>query len=206
MFNSCPMRLPAWVAVGGAVAATAVAGTVVLGPALTLGIAIVLGSLGGVVALNLAGVWLLRNPPGVQPAPGPPQPAAVLPEGLPEERRAQVERIHHKAAGLLAAAPRFPTGSRSLHLVQRTLGAYLPATLASYLVLPPGTGGRVVTADGRTSDQVLRDQLALLEASLDEIAIELWRADVGRMLANERFLAEHLAGGAQPPAAESLRS
>jgi hypothetical protein len=38
---------------------------------------------------------------------------------------------------------------------------------------------------------VLRDQLDLLDSKLDEIADDLQRENVDRLLANERFLDEH---------------
>ncbi len=146
-------------------------------------------------------------PPGQpwQAAPGQPMPAPPPPpaepardplERLPEEQRAQVDRIRQKSAALLQRAEQFPTGSRNLHLVQRTLDTYLPATLNSYLAMPPGADEWVVAPDGRTGLQVLRDQLALLEAKLDEVNRDLWQADVQRLLANERFLEEHF--GRQP--------
>jgi hypothetical protein len=125
------------------------------------------------------------------PAPPPAEPARDPLERLPEEQRAQVDRIRRKGVALLQRAEQFPTGSRNLHLVQRTLDTYLPATLNSYLAMPPGADEWVVAPDGRTGLQVLRDQLSLLEAKLDEVNNDLWQADVQRLLANERFLEEH---------------
>jgi membrane protein implicated in regulation of membrane protease activity len=124
----------------------------------------------------------------VPPAPpAPPDPMARL----PQEQREQVERIRSKAAALIERAGRFPTGSRKLHLVRRTLDTYLPSTLDAYLALAPGADDWVVAPDGRTGVQVLRDQLAILEAEVDEVANDLWQADVQRLLANERFLEGH---------------
>jgi hypothetical protein len=168
------------------------------------------------IAIGLLGFWLAKRHPGssqraagwpaarpapqpVPPAPPPVPPAAASPdplERLPAEQRAQVDRIHRKAAALLEGG-RFPAGSRNLHLVRRTVDAYLPTTLHAYLALPPGTGEWVASPDGRTSLQVLRDQLTLLETKLDEVAGDLWRSDVQRLLANERFLEEHF-GRRQP--------
>jgi hypothetical protein len=173
------------------------------------------------IAVGLLGFWLVRRhparsphaagwPAGAGPArqPWPPSAPPVPPAApqraaspdplarLQAEQRAQVDRIHRKAAALLEGG-RFPAGSRNLHLVRRTLDAYLPTTLHAYLALPPGTDDWVAAPDGRTSVQVLRDQLTLLEAKLDEVAGDLWRSDVQRLLANERFLEEHF-GRRQP--------
>jgi hypothetical protein len=155
------------------------------------------------LALGFAGYHLLRRrrprpvpypliPNQTASAPPPPAPAPSDPATrLPEEQRAQVERIRLKARGLLAQAGRFPAGSRNLHLVERTLAQYLPATIEAYLALPGSAATAPVAPDGRTGLQVLRAQLDLLESKLDEVANDLWQADVGRLLANERFLEEH---------------
>ena len=110
---------------------------------------------------------------------------------LPDEVRAVADRIHGKATVILQQEGRFPAGSRNLHLVRRTLDEYLPSTLHSYLSIPPGSDDRVAAPDGRTTIQVVRDQLSLLETKLDEVSNDLWQADVQRLLANERFLEEH---------------
>lgn len=127
-----------------------------------------------------------RPPSWTTPAPAP-DPLAWL----PEELRARADRIRGKATSLLQQTARFPAGSRNFRLVQRTLGEYLPSTLHSYLSLPPGTDDCIAAPDGRTTIQVLQDQLALLETKLDEVANDLWQADVQRLLANERFIEEH---------------
>lgn len=127
-------------------------------------------------------------------APPPPQAAAPPPDPftrLPVDVRAAADRIYGKANSILQQSVRFPPGSRSFHLVRRTLDEYLPATLHSYLSLPPGSDDRIAAPDGRTTVQVVRDQLSVLETSLDEVANDLWQADVQRLLANERFLEEH---------------
>jgi hypothetical protein len=142
---------------------------------------------------GLAGVAPEQAGPPPSAPPQPPDPLARV----PAEQRAQVDRIRQKAASLLGGAGRFPAGSRNLHLVRRTLDAYLPATLDAYLSLPPGTDDWTASPDGRTSVQVLRDQLTLLETRLDEVATDLWQTDVQRLLANERFLEEHF-GRRQP--------
>jgi hypothetical protein len=127
-------------------------------------------------------------------APPPTQPLAPPPDQfarLPVDVRATADRIHGKATSILQQAGRFPAGSRNFHLVRRTLDEYLPATLYSYLSLPPGTDDRVAAPDGRTAIEVVSDQLSVLETKLDEVANDLWQADVQRLLANERFLEEH---------------
>ena len=140
------------------------------------------------------------QPPAASTMSLPPAPGASDPaERLPQEQRDQVGRIRRKAQALLHQTDSFPAGSRNLYLVQRMLGEYLPSTLDSYLALPPGAADLAVTSDGRTGIQVLRGQLDILEAKLDEAASDLWQVNVDRLLANERFLEEHFG---RPPARE----
>lgn len=129
------------------------------------------------------------NPPPAAAAPGPPPADAA--ERLPPEEYAQVGRIRRKAALLLQQADRFPAGSRNLYLVERMLDQYLPSTLDAYLALPPGAAELPITPDRRTGAQVLRGQLDILEAKLDEAGEDLRQVNVDKLLANERFLEEH---------------
>jgi hypothetical protein len=136
--------------------------------------------------------WVRYPQPPAQTVPSPVPPVATdRAARLPRDQRAKVERIRHKAEGLLRHEARFPAGSRNLYLVRRTLAEYLPSTLEAYLVLPPGADGLPVSPDGRTGLQVLNDQLQILESKLDEVASDLWQVDVQRLLANERFLEQH---------------
>lgn len=134
--------------------------------------------------------WAAAQP--WQPPPPPvPSPAADPADRLPPDERTQVGRIRRKAAVLLQQADRFPAGSRHLFVVQQMLDEYLPSTLDAYLGLPPGAADLPITPDGRTGVQVLKGQLDILEAKLDEAATDLRQVNVDRLLANERFLEQH---------------
>lgn len=134
--------------------------------------------------------WVAAQP--WQPPPPPvPSPAADPADRLPPDERTQVGRIRRKAAVLLQQADRFPAGSRHLFVVQQMLDEYLPSTLDAYLGLPPGAAELLVTPDRRTGVQVLKAQLDILEAKLDEVATDLRQVNVDRLLANERFLEQH---------------
>ena len=123
------------------------------------------------------------------PASPPPAPKPEPKRELPIDLRVKVEQIRHKADVLLGYAERFPPFSHDMHIVRQTAADYLPRTVEAYLALP-GTDDPVVTADGKTALEELRQQLALLDSKLDEIAQDLQREDVGRLLANRRFLEE----------------
>lgn len=150
----------------------------------------------------------LGTPPAREPVPGPQQPAAAISAGpraplappadpllrLPLAVRAKAEQIRLKADMVSREFEQAPMGSRNLYILGRIQAEYLPATLQSYLAL--GGDDRARSPDGRTGQQVLRDQLELLDGKLDEIADDLQLENFDRLLTNERFLAEHFGRGA----------
>jgi hypothetical protein len=158
----------------------------------------------------------LDAPAGTPPAPEPvpaSQPAAAIPAAaipaappaplappadpllrLPLGVRAKAEQIRLKADLFSREFEQAPMGSRNLYILRRIQSEYLPATLQSYLAL--GGDDRALSPDGRTGQQVLRDQLELLDGKLDEIADDLQRENIDRLLTNQRFLEEHFGRGA----------
>ena len=136
--------------------------------------------------------------PPAQPAPSlaPPPPPLPAPDPLarlPLAVLVKVEQIRRKAEVLLQHQGQFPMGSKNLYVLGRIRAEYLPSTIDVYLAL--SGDDRPVAPDGRTGLQVLRAQLELLDTKLDEIADDLQRANVDRLLANERFLEEHFSRG-----------
>jgi len=117
-----------------------------------------------------------------------PRPAA-RPE-LPIDVQVKVEQIRSKVEVLLGYASRFPPFSKEMYLVRQTASEYLPRTIEAYLALPPGNAERITLADGKTALQELKEQLDLLDTKLTEIAENLQRRDLDRLLANRRFLEE----------------
>jgi hypothetical protein len=201
-----------WLGIAAAAAIVALPAAVVLFAiviglvAAAFGVAIALGvTIGPWVALGYGGYRLWRRSerrrrdqvaraaaqPWQPPRPPAPSPAADPADRLPPDERTQVGRIRRKAAVLLQQADRFPAGSRHLFVVQQMLDEYLPPTLDAYLGLPPGAAELPVTPDRRTGVQVLKGQLDILEAKLDEVATDLRQVNVDRLLANERFLEQH---------------
>lgn len=109
---------------------------------------------------------------------------------LPMSVQVKADQIRRKAEALMQFKERFPTGSEDLYVLERTVSEYLPTTLQAYLDLPPGYEGAVVTADGKTALQSLWDQLNLMDTKLDEIAFNVHRQNLDRLVANGRFLEE----------------
>lgn len=118
----------------------------------------------------------------------PPVPDLQAEPRLPVEVQARVDHMRRKAESLLGQADRFPPFSHDLYIVRQTLAEYLPRTLDAYLSLPtehvdPSPGG-----SAKPAVQELTEQLDLMESKLDEIAQDLERPNLDRLLANRRFL------------------
>jgi hypothetical protein len=126
----------------------------------------------------------------------PPRPAPMArPEPaeagrLPLDVELKAAQIRRKVEVLQQHAREFPFGSEQLYIVRAIAADYLPHTLDAYLALPPRGRERVLVSDGRTALEELRDQLRLLDTKLDEIAEDLERRNLDRLLANRRFLEE----------------
>jgi hypothetical protein len=174
-------------------------------------LAAVIGGLGSTwpVLLIGLGVWMLWRQDGhskrrhrherrrkarvaEEPAPPPVElrPVPLRPRELPVDVQVKVEQIRRKADVLLSYADRFPPFSQDLHIVRQTASDYLPRTIDAYLAMPKHVAERPIGPDGKTPHQELKAQLDLLDAKLDEIAQDLQRQDLDRMLANRRFLEE----------------
>ena len=119
---------------------------------------------------------------------------------LPIDVQVKVEQIRRKVDVLLGFADRFPPFSKDLYLVRQTASEYLPRTINAYLALAPDATERPLATSGQTPHQELKAQLDLLDAKLDEIALDLERQDVQRLLANRQFLEDRF--GAAAPSAE----
>ena len=125
-----------------------------------------------------------------EPQQQPVQISALRKPELPIDMQVKVEQIRRKVEVLLSYADRFPPFSKDLYLVRQTASEYLPRTINAFLALPPQNTDRPVGTDGQTPRQELKAQLDLLDTKLDEIAQDLQRQDVDRLLANRQFLEE----------------
>src|SRR3982075_3037364 len=109
---------------------------------------------------------------------------------------AKVQSIQQIILGILPRSGALPPGSPELFVVQRTATDYLPTALESYLNLPRAYATLHRVQDGKTSQQVLMDQLTLLESKMNEVADDVHRNDTDRLLANGRFLEERFGRSA----------
>ncbi|MDE3074792.1 MAG: hypothetical protein KGJ86_05135 [Chloroflexota bacterium] len=130
-----------------------------------------------------------RPRPELRPAP----PSRAVPKQaphaeLPIDVQVKVEQIRRKVEVLLGYASRFPPFSKDLYLVRQTAGDYLPRTIDAYFKLSPEALERPIPGTGRPPLQELKEQLQLLDSKLDDIAEDLQRQDLDRLLANRVFL------------------
>jgi len=115
---------------------------------------------------------------------------------LPPDVMAKVQSIQQIILGILPRSGVLPPESPELYIVQRTATAYLPTALESYLNLPRAYATLHPVQDGKTSKQVLLDQLGLIESKMTEVADDVHRYDADRLLANGRFLEERFGRSA----------
>jgi hypothetical protein len=128
----------------------------------------------------------------------PPRPRpSGKPRELPIDLQVKVEQIRRKVDVLLGYADRFPPFSHELYLVRQTADDYLPRTINAYLSMPPEATDKPLAGQTRTAREELKAQLDLLDAKLDEIAVDLQQQDTERLLSNRRFLEDRF-GGASP--------
>ena len=109
---------------------------------------------------------------------------------VPPEVMAKVLKIRQTIVGILPRSGNLPPGSPELFLIERTATNYLPTSLEAYLSLPRGYATLHAVKDGKTSKEILLDQLTLLETKMNEVAEDLHHNDSDRLLANGRFLEE----------------
>ena len=109
---------------------------------------------------------------------------------VPPEIEAKVTSINETILGILPHYAEFPAGSPDLFVVGRTATDYLPRALQSYLNLPRVYASTHPVAGGKTSEQVLSDQLDLLGSKLNDVADAVHKKDSDALLANGRFLEE----------------
>ncbi len=109
---------------------------------------------------------------------------------VPDRIGAKVNTISRTIKEILPRADALGAGSPGKYVLYMCATDYLPTTIQAYLDLPRQYADSHVVADGKTSLDLLADQLDLLEKEINEIAANVNRADADKLLANGRFLEE----------------
>ena len=175
-----------------AAAVLAVLGATVVPPLLTaleflgavLGVTVALMAPWLLVALAAYGVYrwvggrtLLASPPAAGPGAAPPIGTASI-EGLAPDLQDRVERIRESGRQLVAS----PLSPSDRALVEQIERDYLPATLRAYASLP------VAAPEREAGLPLFRDQLQLIERTLDGVRERAGRQAVEGLQTNQRFL------------------
>jgi len=109
-----------------------------------------------------------------------------------EER---VRRVADIIRETLPRADALGPGSAQAHSLVQTATDYLPEALDTYLKLPRMYAEQQPVSDGKTSLQLLCDQLDLLGARMHEVFTAVCQSDADALVAHGRFLKEKFAPG-----------
>jgi hypothetical protein len=109
---------------------------------------------------------------------------------LPDELAAKVVAIQATILDILPRVNDSAVDRRDLFALERTVSDYLPQTLNNYLTLPRAYANSHAVEQGKTPRALLRDQLDLIEEKMQEISDAVAKDDVGKLLAQGRFLEE----------------
>jgi hypothetical protein len=157
---------------------------------------------GGLYAAGFLGTQIFAPPP--PPASGPlwqSAPVADLPAELrrlardvspqlPDAAQRHLANILAAASGIEPKLREVDPANPSVTAVRQILADYIPTTLKAYRELPPRVRSATRLADGRTADEQITAQLALLETQMDRVADTLSRGDLDALDAQGRFLDE----------------
>jgi hypothetical protein len=102
----------------------------------------------------------------------------------------KVNAISRTITEILPRADALGAGSPGQYVLYACATDYLPTAIQAYLDLPRQYADTHIVADGKTSLDLLADQLDLLEKEINEIAANVNRADTDKLVANGRFLEE----------------
>jgi len=80
-----------------------------------------------------------------------------------------------------------------IYAVRQTAMTYLPEALSQYLALPRAYAERQVLPNGKTSHDVLLEQLRLMEAKVQEVADAVIERESQRLVTHGRFIADRFA-------------
>jgi hypothetical protein len=106
---------------------------------------------------------------------------------VPPPIMARIQRIELTIRSeILPRLDCLPLGAPELYLVERTARDFLPTAVQTYLRLPRG----YASSRGASAYEVLVDELDLLEAQMRRVAEVVHRADMDRLMAHRRFLAD----------------
>ncbi len=109
---------------------------------------------------------------------------------VPNDIYAKVDGIAQTIEAILPRHSALGPGSQDLFVLARTAMDYLPIAIDTYLNLPQDYATEHPISGGKTAREILAEQLNLLQAQIDEVAIAVNKNDTDKLLAHGRFLEE----------------
>ena len=80
-----------------------------------------------------------------------------------------------------------------IYAVRQTAMTYLPEALSKYMALPRAYAERQIIENGKTSHDILLDQLRLMETKVHEVADAMIERESQRLVTHGRFIADRFA-------------
>lgn len=105
----------------------------------------------------------------------------------------KVISIKENVVTLLPHLEEMNKGQYDLHVVKQTVTEYLPEMLATYLELPPAFARMHKVRGGKTSQQILIEQLEILDKQITQIVVDINSKDAEALIAHGRFLKDKFA-------------
>jgi hypothetical protein len=156
---------------------------------------------GGLYAAGFLGTQIFAPPARSVGPLAPPASVADLPADLrrlardvspqlPDAAQRHLANILAAVAGIEPKLREVDPANPSVTAVRQIMADYIPTTLKAYRELPPRVRAATRLHDGRTADEQITAQLALLEGQMDRVADTLARGDLDALEAQGRFLDE----------------
>ena len=110
---------------------------------------------------------------------------------------AKVESIKEAIVTVLPRLAEFESSAYDIHIIRQTALDYLPEMLETYLKLPPVYARFHVVRDGKTSKDLLLEQLDILDAEMQKVVVDLHKNDTQALIAHGRFLKDKFRKGSE---------
>jgi hypothetical protein len=109
---------------------------------------------------------------------------------VPHEILEKVERIKTSIIEVLPQISDLSSSDYNIFTIKQTALDYLPASLQHYINLPPAYANIHPVKDGKTSRQLLVEQLDLLDLQMKEVVEAVYRKDTEKLIVQGKFLKE----------------
>ena len=92
-----------------------------------------------------------------------------------------------------------------IYAVRQTAMTYLPEALSKYIALPRSYAERQIVDKGKTSHDILLDQLVLMETKVHEVADAVIERESQRLVTHGRFIADRFGESSLESTPEKTR-